>query len=821
MVKSLRQFLDRSERLYGERLAFHQKRVFRLDKISYHQLLPRVQQMGTWLSRQQIKRGERVLIWAPNSPQWVVAYLGCLLYGVVAVPADVNSSRRLVAKFARQTKAKLLLTSIYITDRPKLKHINLEDLFVQLESLPQRKPGHINPGALAELIYTSGTTGEPKGVEISHGNLLAAINSLMPGIPAAKEYRLLSILPLSHILEQIIGLYAPLYYGATIYYLANPNVLTIKKSLRKYHITHFSVVPQILRLLWQAVELEAEKQGKSKRLMRGLRLSPLFPIRLRRFLFGELHAALGGELSILGCGSAPLDLEAAINWEKVGVTVLEGYGATETTGAVTINTLGENKLGSVGKVLTGIEVKLSPTGEILVKGPTVTGGYYLKPELDRESFLDGYYRTGDVGRFDRRGFLYITGREKFCIVTPSGDKVYPEEVEQQLKLHPAVIDCCLLGIPVAGGEVVALALILKTKAKLESVLADLNRWLEVKQRPGEVKVWPGADFPRTHTLKIDRGKVKNWFLGTAESGAVKPAFAADEFMSLLSRVAGFDLSGIDEKTPLGEALKLDSLKRATLSAFLEQEYGIYIADEKLSVPTQTVAGLRGLVKTGRTQPEKRLFPSWPRHTIAVFLRRQLRQFALFPLVRHFASIKIIGEQNLSLIQNPSILISNHVGNFDLALILAILPPKILDRQFSAADSWHYQNPARAQLLYWFGNAYSMVKDGSRAREELDFITDFIDQDWSLLITPEGEYGGEESMHRFRLGSALIAVETGAPVVPFKIENFDNIYKSVKKFPYWPDSRGEVVVKVGKPIIFDRNLSYQEVAQKMRQAIDAL
>jgi 1-acyl-sn-glycerol-3-phosphate acyltransferase len=237
----------------------------------------------------------------------------------------------------------------------------------------------------------------------------------------------------------------------------------------------------------------------------------------------------------------------------------------------------------------------------------------------------------------------------------------------------------------------------------------------------------------------------------------------------------------------------------------------------------TVGKLRKLIKSGRVSRSSVGFPAWPRSEAVQQLREGLRQAVLFPIVDHWVTgIRVEGKQNLAKINNPSILISNHVGNFDLTLIMRVLPPKIRRRLFAVADAEHYKQNWRAGLLYLLGNAYSMVKDGSRAKQELEFITDLIDQSWTLLITPEGEYGQTEGeMEAFRRGTALIAVETQTPVVPFKIENFDRIYKSVKTFPYQPDGKGEITLKIGPPKIYPRSASYQEVSEDMRAQIESL
>ncbi len=834
MFDSISSYLEHIAQKYPNRTALQIRKFLRTEKYSYKELEELSRQTAYWLVSQKIKEGDMVLIWAPNMPEWVIVFFGSLLAGVVAIPVGLHSTKELVEKYAKQTTPKLLFCSKFYPIelasqiRNNLKIVYLEDILDEVKGAKKVPLPRKSKHELAELVFTSGTTGEPKGVTITHHNILFATEQLSKVVRHYKHYRMLSVLPLSHVMEQIVGLFGPLSLGATIYYIPRINAVTIKKALKKYKITDLGVVPQMLRMFYDSIEFQAQEKGQLGVFHAMLKLSRLLPIKMRRLVFSNVHSELGGKLYMFGVGSAPLDVNLAKAWEAMGVKVVEGYGATETTGGITANRENSRKLGSVGKKLPGVEVKVAKDGEILAKGENVTLGYYNNPDKTKEAFTeDGFFKIGDIGKFDRSGRLYITGRDKFKIVTSAGDKVYPEDVERKLNSHEAVWDSCVFGLKKAEGEIAYACLILKENKQkgLEQIISEVNKELEVSQQIFEYAVWPGKDFPRLHTLKVDRGKVKQAIeenlAGIKPDESKRESAKEDKLIDIISLVCKVDKSKIHESSKLVADFDLDSLRRVTLVSLIEQELGREVGEAEIG-PTTTLAELRRLVaKTGSVIEHKKI-ASWPRSKSVIFLREFLRNFVLFPLVDFFITkLHIVEKQNLNKIPSPSILIFNHVGHFDSSVVLRVLPPNIRQKFFAVADKELYSSRFHSTLLYIVGNAYPLDKSGSNTRQSFEFIADMLESGNVFLVSPEGNISEDGTLQKFKNGPAVLAVETGVPVIPFKIEGYRKIYPSRKPFPYLPDGRGEVTVRVGEPLVFTNKISYEKAANEMFNALDKL
>jgi long-chain acyl-CoA synthetase len=301
--------------------------------------------------------------------------------------------------------------------------------------------------------------------------------------------------------------------GADILYVRSRNPRVIFDALRDHRVTSMVVVPQVLDLFWSAIEREVAKRGRAASFARLRGIAARLPVAVRRLLFRSVHKQLGGHFRLFLSSGAflPPALQAA--WEDVGVTVLQGYGATETgTGSCT--TLDDHGPGTVGRVPDGIDMRLAPDGEIQFRGRTVFGGYWNAPELTKAAFTeDGWYRTGDLGRFDDEGRLILSGRIKDIIVLPNGFNVYPEDIENALRiaeLRDAVV------VETAPGRIEAVVLALvdeepaATKTRVDAAVRAANGTLGPNQRIAGWRLWPGDDFPRTHTLKIKRDPIRRW-----------------------------------------------------------------------------------------------------------------------------------------------------------------------------------------------------------------------------------------------------------------------------------------------------------------------
>jgi long-chain acyl-CoA synthetase len=462
-------------------------------------------------------------------PELAAAYYGAMHARLVLVPLDVRMSPDAVQTVVRASGARHLILGVG-RDAPDPREAGLADFPTTTvhdlaagpadddPSFPPdweaRQASWGRPAAdeMVELIFTSGTTGTPKGVVLTHDNIVASIESFHHIVPRM-EHRIVSLLPLSHLLEQAVGLYYAIDVGADILYVRSRNPRVIFDALRDHRVTSMVVVPQILDLFWSAIEREIEKRGRTATVERLRRIARHLPYPVRRWLFRSIHKQLGGHLRLFLSTGAFLPPAVQVAWEDLGITVLQGYGATET-GTGSCNTLGDHEPGTVGRVPEGIEMRLAPDGEIQFRGRTVFSGYWNAPELTAQAFTDdGWYRTGDLGRFDDSGRLILSGRIKDIIVLPNGFNVYPEDIENALRiaeLRDAVV------VETAPGRIEAVVLALDkedpaaTKARVEPAVKAANASLGPNQHIAGWRLWPAEDFPRTHTLKIKRDPIRQW-----------------------------------------------------------------------------------------------------------------------------------------------------------------------------------------------------------------------------------------------------------------------------------------------------------------------
>jgi long-chain acyl-CoA synthetase len=400
-----------------------------------------------------------------------------------------------------------------------------DDWAAQVDAWPSPAPTDV-----FELVFTSGTTGTPKGVMLAHDNVITSIETFHRIVPRM-EHRIVSLLPLSHLLEQSVGLYYALSVGADILYVRSRNPRVIFDALREHRVTSMVVVPQVLDLFWGAIEREVARRGRETAFARLRAVARRLPMRLRPRLFGAIHTSLGGQFRLFLSAGAFLPPALQQAWEDIGVTVLQGYGATETgTGSCT--TLDDHGLGTVGRPPEGVEMRIADDGEIQFRGPTVFRGYWNDPAATAAAFTDGgWYRTGDIGHFDPAGRLVLSGRIKDIIVLPNGFNVYPEDIENALRIagvrdsvvletQPGRIEAIVLArdpLAARAGEVTP-ADAGAVRARLDAAVKAANATLGPNQHIAGWRLWPGDDFPRTHTLKIRRDQVRAWVAveGTVE-----------------------------------------------------------------------------------------------------------------------------------------------------------------------------------------------------------------------------------------------------------------------------------------------------------------
>jgi long-chain acyl-CoA synthetase len=476
--------------------------------------------------------------------------------GVVIVPLDLRMTGDVIKRIADKSDAKWIAIGSGL-DAPDPTEAGLGHFGIRTVEWLTAEPSHENAAhsdegglddpfpedweqqvdswdrptrdTLFEVIYTSGTTGYPKGVMLRHGTILSSMEAIGHLLPA-REHRTVSLLPASHLFEQAPIMFFGMMIGADILYLRSRTPRVIFEALREQRVTTMVGVPQILQLFWSGLEREIRRQGKEKLFERSLRVARFLPYWARRLLFRRIHTQLGGSLNLFASAGAYLPPQLQENWERLGVIVIQGYGATEC-GPAAATTEQHHPTGVVGKTLPPVEVKLAQgSNEILVSGPTVFDGYWKDPDATA-AVMDGeWYRTGDVGHYDARGNLVLSGRTKNIIVLPNGLNVFPEDIENALdnaglpqavvvETKPGRIEAIVLSPDAPAVVTASMPAVAPPKTdaehaalrkRIEPMIREANAHLSQHQRIDDFRIWPEADFPRTHTLKIKRAEVQRW-----------------------------------------------------------------------------------------------------------------------------------------------------------------------------------------------------------------------------------------------------------------------------------------------------------------------
>ena len=814
---------------HGPRDALLFKPGFRYQRWSYERLWHESGQVATLLQRRGLSKGDQVIVWGPNCPQWVLVFFGCMRAGVVAVPLDLRSAPDYVERVISRITPKLAFTSRFT---PKgdvelgLPEITFEELESEIYGLPEPHHVDIKPDDLAEVMFTSGTTGDPKGVMLTHRNLTANIEGITQYITCDTSSRLLSILPLSHMYEQMGGLLTVLHFGASVTYPTSRQPTVLARTMRERQITTMLLVPQGLELLMNGIEREVRRQGKGALWDKLLKIAERTPYPLRRRLFGRVHKQFGGKLDFIVSGGAALDPELGRKWELMGVKIVQGYGATEASPVISNHTLAERRPDSVGRPLPNVEVKLSDDGEILVRGDSISPGYWNSPEQTAAAFDGDWYRTGDLGYFDDDGFLHIRGRMKDMIVLPSGQNVYPDDIQAILNRHPNVTDSAVVGLqPTRGGSVeVHAALILDGADDAGPIVAWANDQLAEQQRIRGHTVWPEEDFPRTHTLKVKKPQLIDQLKAghiKGEEGVVpteassSPRDGSRDLVDIVAEVAVLDAADITPNMTLGDDLNLDSLGRVEMLSAIEADLGVYL-DESQIGPDTTVRQLQTVLEEGANNPPVTNFPEWGMRWWCRMARGFIQRGLMFPILKLPYGMKVMGRENLRDLEGPVLFASNHSLGLDNPLIIEAIPNHWRRRLAIAGAARLWKNPVLWVMNPLLGNGFPLAQEGA-VRPSLENMGKIIDNGWSVLIYPEGQLTIGGPIKPFMGGTGLVAVEGRLPVVPLKLHI--NRLGSPTRFPIY--KRGSVEIRFGEPLKFSPGTDYQEATNTIEAAVRSL
>ena len=819
--------LDRAVAAHGWETAVSMRRDLRTDRWSYATLRQLVSAFaGHFRHELKLDAGGRVMISAMNSPMAVAAHLGAMAAGLIVVPMDMGSSTEFLASVAAKTEAALLLTS-----RPGLQVEGVRTISMADIDLARAAPcSDHHPAAddIAEIVFTSGTTGEPKGTVLSHGNIAADVCAASAIVPDRVPLHLVSILPLSHMLEQTAGLYLPMLHGGSVHYVPSLQPPVILRELRRRHATGMVVVPRFLDMMLATITQGIRQRGLERQWERQLRLAERLPIGWRRHLFRRIHAQLGGRLQFFLCGGAPLLPDTLRLWENMGVRVIEGYGSTECAPVIASNTYDDRRPGSIGRAVSGVEVKLADDGELWARGPNVARGYWRDDERTASAFTDGWFHTGDIAEIDADGILRITGRLGDRIVLASGQKVYPADIEAELNHEAGILDSVVLALPDRRGQerihaCLRIAPGQDTEAAASAAVQAANGRLGSHQHVLGHTIWSTGDFPRTNLGKVQRKTVKAALLESAQpvdtpnQTASQPQNRPDQIRAMLRKLAKDPDLAITDDSDIVRDLGLDSLGRVELGAAIETELGIALDEEKLSGVT-TVKDLISLVEDTSHTGELPPFSAWALNGWTSRIRGGLQSLLVFPAFGIFARpFTIEGLENISGVKRPLLMIANHSSHADTLSILRALPKPLLARTVvAAAADYFYANRIAGALSSLFLNTFPFSRTGN-VRASLERCGELADDDWSILIFPEGTRSPDGRLLPFKGGIGLLAKGLHAAVVPIAVEGGHAV---LPKGASWP-RRGGVTVRFGTPVTIGSDADPDAVIRQLETSVAQL
>ncbi|HYM25966.1 MAG TPA: AMP-binding protein [Vicinamibacterales bacterium] len=780
-----------------------------------------------------LTKGDNVLFWSENRPEWIVAFWGCLLRGIVVVPIDYRASPDFLIRVGRIVSAKLILIG---QDVPPIR----ETIDARIWRLPEldwdAKPDPHLPDVaiarddIAEIIFTSGATAEPKGVIITHRNVLANVVPVEGEVVKYRKWgkpfyplRFLNLLPLSHMFGQAMATFIPPMIPGVVVFMRGYNPVDIAAQIKSRRISVLVSVPKILDVLR---EHAARTDACARALHDHFQNSGAHFLR-RWWIYRAIHRLLGWKFWAFVVGAAPLDPSLESFWNELGYVVVQGYGLTETAPIISLNHPFGTKAGSVGKAIAGVEVKVAPDGEILVRGENVTKGYYNAVDETARAFEDGWFHTGDIGEIGADGQMYIRGRKKEMIVTPEGLNVFPEDVEQVLDGIDGVRESAVVGVPVGSEERVHAVMVVAPGADVDAIVREANGRLQDHQKIRRALVWPGPELPRTEgTKKLKRAAIRDWVRAGGAPLAVKTG--ADQLAALLAKYAGG--SALSANTSL-EQLGLSSLDRVELMVAIEDVFQTHL-DEAAFSEARDVGQLRALVartsESAAPPPEPVDFPSWNRSLAARVMRRISLPTWILPLARVFARMRVEGLDNLRGVDRPVMFASNHQSHMDTPCVMIALPPRLryrlataMAKEFFKAHffpeqfgrkAW-FTNSLNYYLASLFFNAFPLPQREAGARQTLRYIGEVLEGGFSVLIYPEGERTEAGEIKRFRPGIGMIASRLGVPVVPVRIEGLDKVLHHT-----WRMAKpGLVRVAFGKPITLTGD-DYEALAKQVEDAV---
>lgn len=835
---------------------------------TYGQLRLLAGRVSAELAQRGIVPGDRIVLWGENSAEWIGCFFGCLLRGAVVVPLDAAGTPEFAARVINDVNPRLifgdarLLASVSsgcASDTPRLEFASLrsqlpgQPLFTVSDTVSENMP--------FQIVFTSGTTSEPRGIVHTHRNVLASLSPIEDEMRKHLRYerwvhplRFLHTLPLSHVFGQFMGLWIPALLGAELHFVDVLEAARTVELVRRERISVLIAVPRVLQLLRAHLLSRFPALAKDLAAAEGLRL-------LKRWLrFRRVHRTLGWKFWAVISGGATLPPELETFWNRLGYALIQGYGMTETSALVTLNHPFKIKLGTIGKPLPGREVRLSPEGEILVRGSMLSDATWeagaMRPREDE------WLATGDLAEQSPTGELRFLGRKGDVIVTSSGLNIHPADLEYALQGQPGVRACAVVPCAgAAGPEAVAVVIFSGTDAELQAAVSAANLKLAEFQQIRRVLRWPELQFPYTSTGKLLRRQVAAWACATLAGRSVTSSSSSDTLLQLISEVTGETSphAGSDALR-LSEDLHLDSLGRVQLQTLIEQRLSVELDNDAIA-GVETIGELRSLlgeqfVGPKQTEPSPNLhklaatraaefpevnvpaqeesehvYPRWPWAWPIQILRVSFLELVVRPLVSLLASPTVVREE-VTYSDGPLLIISNHVTANDGALVLYGLPAK-LRRRVAAAMSgemlldlrrgrnqgnWflNFIAPLGYELVTALFNVFPLPR-ARGFRRSFAHAGEAMDRGYSVLIFPEGTRTRDGRMHAFRPGIGLLARESAVPILPVALVGLGPLRVAGRG---WFRS-GKLTIRVGQPIMPNADESPKRLTERLELAVRKL
>jgi len=845
-----------------------------VETVTWGDLQRWAEQTAAWLFAHGVKAGDRCAVLAENDARWCAAFWGVLRAGAVVVPLDTTYKPAQVARLLRDCGARALFISprLLAVARGAVKDLeNPPDLALlhgsdanlpTLDEIVSRPPASLpecpaTPNDPAIILYTSGTTSDPKGVVLSHGNLLAILEAVPQVFRVDERDSLLAVLPLFHALALVVNLLLPAAVGGRSVFLETVNTTELLRAFAERNPTAFCCVPQFFYLIRERVLKEVERGGWLKRAaFRGmLRLNGALRgttgLNLGGLFFARIHRLFGRRMRMLVSGGSRFDPEVQRDFYRLGFDILQGYGLTECCGPATVTREGERAFGTVGHPLPGVEVKILPAearpdgekgdGEVAIRGPNVMQGYFNRPEVTAAAVRDGWLHTGDLGYLDAQGRLFVTGRAKDVIVLSSGKNIYPEEIETHYLQSPFIREMCVLGLarPQDGGgerlhavvvpdlEVMRERKVVNTKEILRYEIEGLSLQLPSHKRALSYEVWT-EELPRTTTRKLRRFEIEARVRKgkrAAETAHEERALTPEEEIWLADPVVERAL-GVIRAAAKGKRLihpdanielelGLDSMERVELLAQLEQEFGADVSDDTASRiytvrelieairPAAASAPLHPgrLRAAARTQAWEELLRAPmddPDFTRLLKPRPLFMAFAFVAMRVFYLVIWLLFRFRVLGRQHlpssgPFLLCPNHQSYLDALFLASALPYRIFRRVFFVGATEYFASP----LMRWVARRINLIPvdpDVNLVRA-MQAGAFGLRHGKVLVLFPEGERSIDGTVRRFKKGASILSQHLQASIVPAAFDGLHRVWPRGKS----PQGLARVSLRFGAPM----------------------